>query len=184
LLVHGFRNPGVSDARLLNLHAPGGWASGRHRLERHEFDTFGVERGSARVRGFTSGPGDGDRIAKEHRLAVAKLHSPDLDILEYAVAPEYTGADDHVHLRHADCFHVLEGALEFAFQGQSVRADTGMSVVVPPGVVHAFTSAGRARFLNVHAPSCGFVEYLRAMDAGGEVDDARYDSYSVKHLAG
>jgi quercetin dioxygenase-like cupin family protein len=179
LLVHGFRNSGLTDARLLNMHATGGWASGRRRFEPAEFDTFGVDRASERVRGYTSGPGDGDRIAKEHRLALVKLHQPDLDVLEYAVSSEYSGADDHVHLRHADCFHVLEGALEFALAGQTVRAEAGTSVVVPPGVVHAFTSAGRARFLNVHAPSCGFVEYLRAMDAGGEVDDARYDSYSV-----
>jgi mannose-6-phosphate isomerase-like protein (cupin superfamily) len=144
-----------------------------------ELDTFGSERSSERARGFTSGPGDGDRIAKEHRLALVKVHLPDLDVLEYAVAPEYTGADDHVHLRHADCFHVLEGALDFTLGGRTFHAEAGTSVVVPPGVVHAFRSAGRARFLNVHAPSCGFVEYLRAMDAGDEVDEARYDSYSA-----
>jgi hypothetical protein len=49
---------------------------------------------------------------------------------------------------------------------------------VPPGVVHAFTSVGRARFLNVHAPSCGFADYLRAADAGA-VDGSRYDMFAV-----
>jgi thiamine-phosphate pyrophosphorylase len=179
LLVHGFRNPGVTATRLLNLHAAGGWAGGRRRFKPAEFDTFGTERASARVRGFTSGPGDGDRIAKEHRLALVKLHQPDLDILEYAVAPEYSGADAHVHLRHVDCFHLLEGALEFVLAGETVHAEAGTSVVVPPGVVHAFTSAGRARFLNVHAPSFGFVEYLRALDAGGQVDESQFDSFST-----
>ncbi|HZS24645.1 MAG TPA: thiamine phosphate synthase [Gaiellaceae bacterium] len=179
LLVHGFRNPGSSDARLLNIHARGGWARGRRRFEREAYDTFGVDRGSAAPRGVVSGPGDGDRLAKEHRLALVKLHAPDLDVLEYAVSPEYDGAGEHVHLRHADCFHVLEGALELTLDGESVRAERGTTVVVPPGVPHAFTSAGRARFLNVHAPSCDFVEYLRRLDAGEELDETRYDSFSL-----
>jgi hypothetical protein len=45
--------------------------------------------------------------------------------------------------------------------------------------VHGFTSVGRARFLNVHAPSCVFTEYLRSMDAGESVDGALFDSYDL-----
>jgi thiamine-phosphate pyrophosphorylase len=175
LLVHGFRNPGTTEARYLNLHTPGGWASARRHFEPPASDTFGVERGSSSVRGIVMGPGDGDRLVKDHRLALVKVQRPELALLEYAVTPEYTGANDHVHLQHADSFHVLEGALDFTLQGRTVRAEAGMSVVVPPGVVHAFTSAGRARFLNVHAPSCGFIDYLRKIDAGEDVDEARYD---------
>jgi thiamine-phosphate pyrophosphorylase len=178
LLVHGFRNPGTGDTRLVNIHAPGGWARGR-RLERDEFDTFPVERGSSAARGIVTGPGDGDRLTKETRLALVKVESPDLDVLEYAVSPKYAGAGDHVHLQHADCFHVLEGALEVTTDGRTVRVEPGTTVVVPPGVPHAFTSAGRARFLNVHAPSYGFSEYLRRVDAGDEVDHAAYDSHSI-----
>jgi thiamine-phosphate pyrophosphorylase len=179
LLVHGFRNPGPGDTRLLNIHAPGGWARGRRRFEREEFDTFPVERGSPTVRGVVAGPGDGDRLTTETRLALVKVQSPDLDALEYAVSREYTGAPDHVHVRHADCFHVLEGALDVTADGRTVRAEPGTTVIVPPGVPHAFTSAGRARFLNVHAPSYGFSEYLRRVDAGDDVDHAAYDSHRV-----
>lgn len=179
LLVHGFRNPGPGDTRLLNMHAPGGWARGRRRLEREEFDTFPAERGSPTVRGTVTGPGDGDRLTKETRLAFVKVQLPDLDVLEYAVSPEYSGAGDHVHLRHADCFHVLEGALDMTTDGRTVRVDSGTTVIVPPGVPHAFTSAGRARFLNVHAPSYGFSEYLRRVDAGDDVDHAAYDSHAI-----
>ena len=58
LLLHGFRNPGATEARYLNLHAPGGWASGRRRLEPEEFDTFfGADTGSTRVRGIITRPG-------------------------------------------------------------------------------------------------------------------------------
>jgi thiamine-phosphate pyrophosphorylase len=180
LLVHGFRNPAQRDSRLLNIHAPGGWARGRRRFEPHGYDTFGVERASDRVRGSLSGPGDGDRLVGDHRLALAKLQRDELDVLEYAVSAEYGGAGLHVHLRHADCFHVLDGSLDFTLDGRTVRGQRGTTVVVPPGVPHAFTSAGRARFLNVHAPSCGFVEYLRGMDAGEELEETRFDSYTIR----
>jgi mannose-6-phosphate isomerase-like protein (cupin superfamily) len=176
--VHGFRNPQRLATRLLNVHAPGGWARGRRRFEPHEHDQFGTDRASSAARGVVSGPGDGDRVAKGHRLALVKLRSDDLDVFEYHVAPGYAGADAHVHLRHADCFRVLEGTLELDLAGRTVRADAGTTVIVPPGVVHAFTSVGRARFLNVHAPSCGFADYLRALDAG-DVDAAAYDSYDA-----
>jgi mannose-6-phosphate isomerase-like protein (cupin superfamily) len=132
LLLHGFRNPGATEARYLNLHAPGGWASGRRELEPEEFDTFfGLDGGSREVRGVVTGPGDGDRLRKEHRLALVKLHHPDLDVLEYFVDAEYDGAGPHVHLRHADCFHVFEGALELKADGKPIRAEPGMSVVIP-----------------------------------------------------
>jgi len=180
LLVHGFRNPGSTEARYLNLHASGGWASGRHRLEPAEFDTFyGTDRSAAGIRPALTGPGDGDRLRKEHRLALVKVERPELDVLEYFVDGEYTGADAHLHLRHADCFHVLEGALEFTLENRTICANPGTAVVVPPGVVHGFTSVGRARFLNVHAPSFGFAEYMRKIDAGEAVADAQHDVFSL-----
>jgi mannose-6-phosphate isomerase-like protein (cupin superfamily) len=108
-----------------------------------------------------------------------KVQSRDADVLEYFVDGDYDGASPHVHLRHADCFHVLEGALELRAGGETIRADAGTSVIVPPGVVHEFTSVGRARFLNVHAQSCGFAEYLRRADAGEEFDPATYDQHQL-----
>jgi thiamine-phosphate pyrophosphorylase len=179
LLLHGFRNPDATDARYLNLHAPGGWASGRRDLEPEEFDTFGADSASADVRGITTGPGDGDRLRKEHRLAQVKVERPELDVLEYFVDGEYDGASMHVHLQHTDCFHVLEGELEVTADGRTIRALRGTAVLSPPGVPHACTSVGRARFLNVHAPSRGFAEYLRKIDAGEEVDAELYDSHTL-----
>jgi mannose-6-phosphate isomerase-like protein (cupin superfamily) len=182
LLVHGFSNPSDDeDATYLNLHAPGGWARGKQGgLQPEQYDTFGTDRASAQARPIASAPGDGDRLQKPHRLALVKVDRPELAVLEYFVDGEYSGADSHVHLRHTDCFHVLEGALEFRVASREVRAEPGTTVVVPPGVVHEFTSAApRVRFLNVHAPSCGFPEYMRAMDEGRDVDESRYDAYDV-----
>jgi thiamine-phosphate pyrophosphorylase len=184
-LVHGFRNRTDDTVRYLNLHAPGVWARGRHAgKEPDTFDTFGIEGAPAELRGDVSGPGDGDRLTKAHRLLLVKSSQPELDVVEFLVGAEYAGTDPHMHLRHADCFYVLEGELDVLVRGETVRVGPGGSVVVPPGVVHAFTSVGRARFVNVHAPSCGFVEYLRRLDAGEQVDPAQYDMYDVTLPAG
>jgi thiamine-phosphate pyrophosphorylase len=180
LLLHAFRNPGQEAARYLNLHAPGVWARGRRAgLPLEQCDQLDVVRASARARPILSAPGDGDRLTKPHRSALVKVQRPELDVLEYFVDAEYDGADAHIHLRHADCFHVLEGELAFETGDGELRAEAGTSVVVPPGVVHAFTSVGRAHFLNVHAPSCGFSEYLRLLDAGKDFDAGAYDSYAA-----
>ena len=55
-----------------------------------------------------------------------------------------------------------KGELEFRVDDETIRAQAGTAVIVPPGVLHGFTSVGRARFLNVHAPSCGFSEFSGA----------------------
>jgi hypothetical protein len=74
LLVHGFRNPGDSEAPFINLHAPGVWARGRERgLPPGEHDTFGVDRASPAPRPIVSAPGDGDRLSKPHRLALVRV---------------------------------------------------------------------------------------------------------------
>ena len=179
-LVHGFRNPGGVDARFLNLHGPGVWARGRAAgLPPDDHDTFGVDRATPAARPVLSAPGDGDRLVKPHRTALVKLEHPDIDLQECIVDGEFDGASPHVHLRHTDCFHVLEGALELRAGGATIRADAGTSVLVPPGVVHEFTSVGPARYLNVHAPSCGFTDYLRAVDVRRDVDRAAYDQHPI-----
>ena len=172
LLAHGFRIP-EGEAAYLNLHAPGGWARDRG-------DTYGVERANARARPVVVAPGDGDRLTKPHRLALIRVDLPQLALVENAADGEFEGPELHVHLRHADCFHVLEGALEFDLEGGSRVVEAGTSVVVPPGVPHTFRAAAqRIRYLNVHAPSSGFVEYLRALDAG---ERTPFDQYAAHPL--
>ncbi len=186
-LVHGFRNPGDREARALNLHAPGGWARltlARARGEQPDaadFDTFGPGETVPGVRGIAIGPGDGDRLVAPDRLALLKADLPELGVLEFTTGPGYAGPGPHYHSRHVDAFHVLEGELELRLDGEAVRAGAGTTVLVPPGVAHAFTSPGpgRARFLNVHAPNAGFADYLRLLDAGEEPDPARFDVHEL-----
>jgi thiamine-phosphate pyrophosphorylase len=168
-LVHGFRIP-EGEASYLNLHVPGGWA-------RDSGDTYAAERGRADVRPVVVAPGDGDRLTKPHRLALIRVDLPQLALVENAADGEFEGPERHVHLRHADCFYVLEGVLEFDLEGGRQPVEAGTSVVVPPGVPHTFRSAApRVRYLNVHAPNTGFVEYLRALNAGDRIP---FDQYSV-----
>jgi hypothetical protein len=47
-------------------------------------------------------------------------------------------------------------------------APAGAFVLIPPDVVHSFDNAGdaAARFVNFHAPPCGFGDYLRGRNPG------------------
>ena len=75
------------------------------------------------------------------------------------------GAEPHIHLHHVDGFFVLAGrmALQVGPELEPVGVTAGTLVLVPPGVVHGFDNGGpgELRFLNFHAPGCGFVQYLR-----------------------
>jgi thiamine-phosphate pyrophosphorylase len=175
LLVHGFRNPQEveQDAHYLNLHVPGGWS----RAPRGTSDTAGAERARPDVRPIVSAPGDGDRLWKPKRVAIVKVDLPELALVENYVEGGFDGPEYHVHLRHADCFHVLDGTLEFTLETGTTVVEAGTSVVVPPGVPHTFRStAARARYLNVHAPNTGFSDYLRALNRGEKVP---FDQFGV-----
>ena len=94
-----------------------------------------------------------------------------MDFLEYEGGPNYEGAGPHFHKLHVDSFYVLEGELQFWVGEETHRAGPGTFVAVPPGIVHAFTNPGpgSVRFLNVHAPTCGFTD-IRAVNSGEDID--------------
>jgi quercetin dioxygenase-like cupin family protein len=81
------------------------------------------------------------------------------------------GAEPHLHLHHVDAFYVLSGEMTLHVGPDLERlvARAGTLALVPPGLVHGFDndSSGEMRFLNFHAPGCGFVEHLRGR---GEFD--------------
>ncbi|MDQ3823125.1 MAG: cupin domain-containing protein [Actinomycetota bacterium] len=126
-------------------------------------------------------PGEGEVLTGERRELRVKGVHPELLVLECAVEPGYEGPRPHFHRRHVDSFYVLDGELEFAIGGETVRAEPGTFVLVPPGLVHSFANprAEPARFLNVQAPETGFVELLRERERGEEPDAQRFDVWDT-----
>jgi quercetin dioxygenase-like cupin family protein len=96
------------------------------------------------------------RALFEHRL---------IDITWSRYEPGERGPGPHVHHRHVDAFFIVEGELEFGLgpDVEAVRAPAGTFVLVPANVVHTFHNGSNstARWLNFHAPSTGFVAWLR-----------------------
>jgi quercetin dioxygenase-like cupin family protein len=132
------------------------------------------------VEAIVSGPGEGESLREDERTILVKAVQPQLDVLEFTITdPGYEGPGPHYHERHVESFYVLEGELEFPAVGATVVAGPGTYVFAPPGTVHAFTNRTPARFLNIHAPETGFVEYMRAVDRGDDVDPADHDVHEV-----
>ena len=128
---------------------------------------------------IVSGPGDGEPLREDDRTILIKAVQPQLDVLEFTADAGFTGPGPHYHERHVDSFYVLEGELEFPAVGATVVAGPGTYVFAPPETIHAFTTRTGARFLNVHAPETGFVEYMRAVDRGDDPNPADFDVHEV-----
>jgi quercetin dioxygenase-like cupin family protein len=102
------------------------------------------------------------------RRVTLLAETEELTLTDFAYGPGESGASPHVHTDHTDAFLVLEGELEITFASGPLLAPAGTLVLIPRGVVHSFgnTSDGATRFLNLHAPSCGFGDYLRGENPG------------------
>jgi quercetin dioxygenase-like cupin family protein len=191
-LVHGFDSS--RDARFLNFHTPDRGFAESLRLRRdgrpydsREHDSFDPpeDGGLPASEALVLAPGEGELFARETRDAVVKVGRDELTFVEFTLRPGFVGPKPHIHKLHVDSFAVLEGEAEFRLGDETLRLGAGELVAAPPGVVHSFghPGDGGARLLNVHAPSCGFHDYLRVMDeTEGELDAetlARYDVYEL-----
>jgi quercetin dioxygenase-like cupin family protein len=119
--------------------------------------------------------GEGETVVDEERRTLRILFSHELlDATWTRHEGGERGAEPHVHHRHTDAFYVLEGELTFRIGPdlERITAPAGTFVAVPPNVVHGFDndSSERVCFLNFHAPSGGFADYLRGVNPG-------FDSY-------
>ena len=89
------------------------------------------------------------------------------------------GPDPHIHREHLDAFYVLSGELNFGLgpEVERMAAGPGTFILAPPEVVHTFRNdgPGPATFLNFHAPSEGFAEFLRDPDFAWDSFDAPED---------
>jgi mannose-6-phosphate isomerase-like protein (cupin superfamily) len=105
------------------------------------------------------GPGEGETQGKGLILAGRE----ELVLTEFNYPPNEDGPKRHVHHHHADAFYVLEGQLRITLDEEDLVLEPGGFVFIPPEVIHAFGNPGSepGRYLNLHAPGCGFDEYMR-----------------------
>jgi mannose-6-phosphate isomerase-like protein (cupin superfamily) len=198
-VVHTFRLDGA--ATFLDLHAPSrGYdvfvralssAADEEELARARaaFDQQAPPPGGgadpSRVVVCRSGGAEGETIVdRPGRRVTLLVDTDDLAVSESLYGPGESGPGPHVHHHHADVFLVVEGSLAFTLRGEPLRAPAGTFVLVPPNVVHSFVNDGdaEATFFNLHAPSCGFGDYLRrgaAFDQLETAPDAGLDPSSV-----
>jgi mannose-6-phosphate isomerase-like protein (cupin superfamily) len=104
-------------------------------------------------------PGEGEGTERYTILA----DRDEVVLTEFRYAPGQDGPERHVHHHHSDGFYCLEGELRITLDEEDRVLGPGGFVLIPPEVIHTFGNPGaeRGRYLNFHAPGCGFGEYLR-----------------------
>jgi mannose-6-phosphate isomerase-like protein (cupin superfamily) len=192
-VVHGFDSS--SEARFLNFHTPDRGFAESLRLRRDgksydsaDHDSFDPppDGGAPTSDVVVLGSCEGDRLVNDLRQALVKVGRDELALVEFTLEPGFAGPTPHVHKRHVDSFFVLEGDVRFRIGDETMMLGPGGCVAAPPGVVHSFGHPGPegARLINIHAPSCGFHEYLHVMEEAdgdlGAATNANYDLYEVE----
>ncbi len=119
----------------------------------------------------TVGPGAGEIVGDSPDRRVEILADADpLHATWSRFGPGREGAGLHVHHHHTDLFYVLDGELtvRMGIEDRHVAVGAGNLVRVPPLVVHGFRNGGSAdvRYLNFHAPGCGFAGFMRGLRDG------------------
>jgi mannose-6-phosphate isomerase-like protein (cupin superfamily) len=120
--------------------------------------------------------GHGERIAGDGDLGVTLLADVEqIGVAEIRSEPGGLAPPLHLHSQHAECFFVLAGELMLRLEDRELQAGAGTWVHVPAGVVHTFSVTGdtRAHFLDIHAPSCGFGDFVRGLEAASSEDELR-----------
>jgi len=65
----------------------------------------------------------------------------------------------HYHKKMTEIFYILEGRVTFKFKDETVVAELGMTINIPPNVTHEVSSKDGARLITVFSPG-GFDKYL------------------------
>jgi mannose-6-phosphate isomerase-like protein (cupin superfamily) len=106
------------------------------------------------------GPGEGECIGRALILGGRE----EFVLTEFNYPPGADGPRRHIHRHHADGFYVLDGQLGITLDEEDLVLEPGACVVIPPEVIHTFRNPDPerpGRYLNFHAPGCGFDEYMR-----------------------
>jgi mannose-6-phosphate isomerase-like protein (cupin superfamily) len=178
MVVHGFRNATDAEVRYLNFHVPGtGFADYMRALRDGRTPAFDQEPPPAEgVRPPTDAVVGGAEVLTDGRgPRVALLaDTKEVAIAEMAGEPGGPASPAHVHDRHAESFYALAGEVTVTVAGRELRLGEGAWLTVPTGVAHtvAVPGPGPARFLNLHAPGCGFGAFLRELHGGAAPDVA------------
>jgi quercetin dioxygenase-like cupin family protein len=127
-------------------------------------------------------PGEGETIFDGPERTIRILADRDeLALTWFRYEPGQEGPEPHVHRRHTDAFYVLEGELELGLGPEVTRLTgaAGSLAAAPPNVVHTFRNGSDETvvFLNIHAPSRGFAEMLRAARDGRDEDAEEFDQF-------
>jgi mannose-6-phosphate isomerase-like protein (cupin superfamily) len=104
-------------------------------------------------------PGEGEGTERYTILA----DRDELVLSEFRYPPGRKGPEKHIHRHHADAFYVVEGRLGITVDEEQLVLGPGAFVLIPPDVIHTFGNPADepGRYLNFHAPGCGFADYLR-----------------------
>ena len=184
-VAHGYRHEGTDEVTFLNLHTPGmGFAEylfGQATAE--EVDQFeppedgGRPASDAIVLDFAN---EGETITQTPERDVRILVDlPELVLTWTRYDEGEEGPGPHIHREHLDGFFILTGQLVFRVGPDldPVTAGPGTFVLAPPEVVHTFRNEGPgpATWLNLHAPSAGFADFLRDTSRAWDSFDAPAD---------
>jgi quercetin dioxygenase-like cupin family protein len=104
---------------------------------------------------------------------------------EWTVDPGDDGPPPHLHRSHQEAFFVVEGTLSFRVGDETIEAEAGAFVFIPPGVVHAFSNRTDepARCVNAYVPGGieGFFVEVGELMADGQADPAEIKRLSAKY---
>jgi quercetin dioxygenase-like cupin family protein len=123
-------------------------------------------------------PGQGKSYdwSKDHVFVKSRLELSGgrLTLVEDRLKPGFFLARHH-HKKMIEVFYVLEGAVEFTFDDETVAATPGTTLNVPPDVWHEVRSVDGARLLTIFSPG-GFDRYLEELVAltEGQYGDAAF----------
>jgi mannose-6-phosphate isomerase-like protein (cupin superfamily) len=112
-----------------------------------------------------AGQGKSYDWSRDHVVVKSTLDLSDgrLTVVEDRLKPGF-GLARHHHKKMIEVFYVLDGAVEFAFDDETVVATQGTTVNVPPAEWHAVRSPDGARLLTIFCPG-GFDRYLEELVA-------------------
>lgn len=87
-------------------------------------------------------------------LADSEETADTYSISEWWLEPGQPGPGAHSHEANDDIFYVIEGTMTFLAGDETIHAEKGAFLRIPPGVVHDFsnTSEACAGVLNIYIP--------------------------------